>query len=56
LTGLKTGYVFTYEDFSLPVDKISALKKALSRLVDSGKIERLSKASIINLKKVLLAT
>ncbi len=39
----KTGYVFTYEDFSLPVDKISALKKALSRLVDSGKIERLSK-------------
>lgn len=39
----KTGYVFTYKDFSLPVEKINALKKVLSRLTESGKIIRLSK-------------
>ena len=39
----KTGYVFTYSDFDIPVDNIEALKKTLSRLVHSGKIIRLSK-------------
>lgn len=39
----KSGFVFTYKDFSLPVNKVSALKKVLNRLVESGKIERLSK-------------
>jgi hypothetical protein len=39
----KTGYVFTYNDFDVPVDKTEALKKTLSRLVASGKIIRLSK-------------
>src|SRR4030042_6902444 len=39
----KTGYVFTYKDFSLPVEKINALKKVLSRLTESCKIVRLSK-------------
>jgi len=39
----KIGYVFTYDDFSLPVDRIDALKKVLSRLAESGKIVRLSK-------------
>ncbi|HUW91755.1 MAG TPA: DUF6088 family protein [Bacteroidales bacterium] len=39
----KSGYVFTYDDFDIPVDKSEALKKALSRLVASGKIVRLSK-------------
>lgn len=39
----KLGYVFTYNDFSIPVDKVNALKKVLSRLVASGKIVRLSK-------------
>ncbi len=39
----KTGYVFTYDDFSISVDKVNALKKVLSRLVASGKIVRLSK-------------
>ncbi len=39
----KTGYVFTYKDFPLPVEKINALKKVLSRLTESGKIVRLSK-------------
>jgi len=39
----KTGYVFTYDDFDMPVGKIEALKKVLSRLTESGKIVRLSK-------------
>lgn len=39
----KSGYVFTYDDFSVSVDKVEALKKVLSRLVASGKIVRLSK-------------
>jgi hypothetical protein len=39
----KSGYIFTYNDFDIPVDRIEALKKALSRLVHSGKIIRLSK-------------
>ncbi len=39
----KTGYVFTYDDFSVPVNKVDALKKVLSRLAETGKIVRLSK-------------
>lgn len=39
----KSGYVFTYSDFNIPVAKTEALKKTLSRLVKSGKIIRLSK-------------
>jgi hypothetical protein len=39
----KSGYIFTYSDFDVPVDKVEALKKTLSRLVASGKIIRLSK-------------
>jgi len=39
----KSGYVFTYDDFDIPVNNIGALKMALKRLVSSGKIIRLSK-------------
>ena len=39
----KSGYVFTYDDFNVPVNNIGALKMALNRLVNSGKIIRLSK-------------
>jgi hypothetical protein len=39
----KAGYIFTYEDFDVPVENRSALKMALNRLVGSGKIIRLSK-------------
>ena len=39
---LPVGYVFTYEDFNLQVDKIGALTKALSRMVLEGKIRKLS--------------
>ena len=48
---LKTGYVFTYEYFNLPVNKVEALKKTLSRLVDSGKIIRLSKGQFYKPEK-----
>jgi hypothetical protein len=39
----KSGYIFTYNDFDIPVNKVEALKKKLSRLVASGRIIRLSK-------------
>jgi predicted transcriptional regulator of viral defense system len=39
----RSGYIFTYDDFDVPVDKINALKKVLSRFAESGKIVRLSK-------------
>lgn len=39
----KSGYVFTYDDFDVPVKNLSALKMALNRLVNAGKIVRLSK-------------
>ncbi|MFO7575589.1 MAG: DUF6088 family protein, partial [Bacteroidales bacterium] len=39
----KTGYIFTYDDFGIPVKNMSALKMALNRLVSTGKIIRLSK-------------
>ena len=36
------GYVFTYEDFDIAVDKIDALTKAFSRMLQEGKIRKLS--------------
>ena len=48
---LKTGYVFTYDKFDVPVDKVDALKKTLSRLVAAGKIVRLSKGQFYKPKK-----
>ncbi|MFH1296303.1 MAG: DUF6088 family protein, partial [Bacteroidota bacterium] len=39
---LPSGYVFTYESFDLPVNTIDALTKALSRLVQEGRIRKLS--------------
>jgi len=40
---LKTGYVFTYDDFNVPVHILDALEKTLSRLPAEGKIVRLPK-------------
>jgi len=37
------GYVFTYDDFNVPEENISALKLTLYRMVNAGEIERLSK-------------
>ena len=38
-----SGYVFTYADFSTEVNKKEAVIKALNRMVESGKIAKLSK-------------
>jgi hypothetical protein len=46
----KTGYVFTYDDFDIPVINLSALKMALNRLVTAGKIVRLSKGQFFKLE------
>lgn len=42
----KAGYIFTYNDFDVPVKNMSALKMALNRLVSNGKIIRLFYVSI----------
>lgn len=39
---LPTGYIFTYEDFTPQVNNINALTKALNRMVQEGKIRKLS--------------
>ena len=48
---LKNGYVFTYNEFNVPVNKVDALKKALSRLEAAGKIVRLSKGQFYKPEK-----
>ena len=40
---LPKGYVFTYSDFTTEVNKKEAVIKALNRMVESGKIAKLSK-------------
>jgi Family of unknown function (DUF6088) len=40
---LPKGYVFTYADFTTEVNRKEAVIKALNRMVDSGKITKLSK-------------
>lgn len=37
------GYIFTYEDFCIEVEKKEAVIKALNRMVEAGKISKLSK-------------
>lgn len=39
---LPVGYIFTYDDFNLQVDKIDALTKALGRMVQDGRLRKLS--------------
>jgi|GEM_PF-1748012 hypothetical protein len=34
---LKTGYVFTYDDFDVPMKNLSVLKMALNRLANAGR-------------------
>ncbi len=45
------GYVFTYSDLDISVSEGDALKKYLNRLVESGKIARLSKGRFYKPKK-----
>ncbi len=40
---LPKGYVFTYEDFNIEVNKKQALIKALNRMVEANKLSKLSK-------------
>lgn len=37
------GYIFTYTDFNISVNKSDAVIKALNRMVESGKLRKLSK-------------
>lgn len=39
---LPAGYIFTYDDFNLQVDMIDALTKALGRMVQDGRLRKLS--------------
>ena len=39
---LPLGYVFTYDDFDIQADKQAAMVKALNRLVQDGRIKRIS--------------
>jgi predicted transcriptional regulator of viral defense system len=45
------GYVFTYSDLDISVSEGEALKKYIGRLVESGKIARLSKGRFYKPKK-----
>ena len=40
---LPKGYIFTYTDFTMQVNKKEAIIKALNRMVESGKIAKLAK-------------
>ena len=51
ITRFKTGYVFTYNRFNMPVNKVEALKKTLNRLVAAGKIVRLFKGQFYKPEK-----
>ena len=53
---LPKGYVFTYEDFSIDVNKKEAIIKALNRMVNSGKIEKLSKGRYFKPEKTPFGT
>ncbi len=48
------GFVFTYNEFGIDADKEDAFKKAMSRLVKSGTIERLSKGRFYKPKKGII--
>ncbi|MDP3446182.1 MAG: DUF6088 family protein [Ignavibacteria bacterium] len=48
------GFVFTYDEFGIDADKENAFKKAMSRLVKSGTIERLSKGRFYKPKKGII--
>lgn len=53
---LPNGYVFTYEDFDIDVNKKEAIIKALNRMVNSGKIEKLSKGKYFKAEKTPFGT
>jgi len=48
------GFIFTYDEFGIDAENESAFKKAVSRLVKSGAIERLSKGRFYKPKKGII--
>ena len=48
---LPVGYVFTYNDFDVPVSNKEAVIKALNRLVSKGKINKISKGKFYKPEK-----
>lgn len=50
------GKVFTYNDFQIDANKVSALKVALFRLAKEGRIERLSKGKFFIAKQGIFGT
>ena len=50
------GYIFTYADFDVDINKESALKVALHRMVKSGKIARYSKGRFYKPKQSIFGT
>jgi len=48
---LPKGYIFTYEDFNVDVEKKEAIIKALNRMVALGKISKLSKGKYFKPEK-----
>ncbi len=53
---LPKGYIFTYEDFNIDAKKKEAIIKALNRMADSGKIEKLSKGKYFKPEKTPFGT
>ena len=53
--GFADGYIFTYDDFDVNIEKESALKIALYRLVKSGRISRLSKGRFYKPEKGIMS-
>jgi len=53
---LPKGYVFTYKDFDIDVNKKEAIIKALNRMVNSGKIKKLSKGKYFKPEKTPFGT
>ncbi|TXE06249.1 hypothetical protein FUA26_14850 [Seonamhaeicola algicola] len=53
---LPKGYIFTYEDFNVDVNKKEAIIKALNRMANSGKIKKLSKGKYFKPEKTPFGT
>jgi len=53
---LPNGYIFTYNDFNLPVENKEAAIKALNRLVEKGKLKKISKGKFYKPEKSIFGT
>src|SRR5690554_3986236 len=53
---LPNGCIFTYNDFNLPVESKEAAIKALNRLVEKGKLKKISKGKFYKPEKSIFGT